>query len=103
MDSFLEKPIKKVTKDKKTGKKQTVEIKRNYRCVPLEKLALVCPVCGRERPILKIRGYTPRFCEHCGVTLQLMLIGNLSHICWSDDLTNLKVAEKFEVKRIKWE
>jgi transposase-like protein len=93
--------MKKVVKDKKSGKKKTVEIKRNYRAVPLEKLALVCEVCGREKPILKLKTYTPRFCEHCGVTLQLRLTGSLSHICWSDDLTCLKVADKFEVKRIK--
>lgn len=93
--------MKKVVKDKKTGQKKTLEIKRNYRAVPLEKLALVCENCGYEKRLLKIKQYSPRFCPFCGMILQLKLIGRLSHICWSDDLECLKVADKFEIKRIK--
>lgn len=100
--SLISRPsFKKVVRDKKTGKKKFVDIRKNYNSVPLEKLALVCKDCGREKPLLKLKEYTPRFCEHCGTTLELMLTATLSHICWSDDLTNLKVADKFEVKRLK--
>lgn len=98
----LERFVKKDGADKKTGKEKKIEIKPNYKCIPLSKLALVCDVCGYELPVLKIKKYSPIFCPNgCEMALQARVIKNLSHIHWSNEAINLKVADKFIIKRIK--
>ncbi|MFX0022188.1 MAG: hypothetical protein ACFE9S_07665 [Candidatus Hermodarchaeota archaeon] len=99
---ILERYTKKQGVDKKTGKEKQIEIKPNYKPIPLSKLALVCDICGYELSITKIKKYSPIFCPRgCDFALQVRVVGNIAHTHWSDKEDNLKVAEKFIVKRIK--
>lgn len=94
--------MKKAGVDKKTKKEKIIEVKPNYRRVPLTKLALVCDKCGYELPVLKIKEYSPVFCpKGCEEVLGLRIIGNLSADRWSNSGDNLKVADRFIIKRIK--
>lgn len=94
--------MKKAGVDEKTKKEKLVEIKPNYKPIPLGKLALVCDMCGYELPITKIKKYSPIFCPNqCGFALQARIVKNIAHTHWSDKEDNLKIADKFSIKRIK--
>jgi hypothetical protein len=97
-----EKYVKSVGIDKKTGKEKKIEIVPNYRPIPLSKLALVCDICGYELPITKIKQYAPVNCPRgCQFALQVRVVKNLAHSYWSIKEDNLKIADKFVIKRIK--
>jgi len=51
---------------------------------------------------MKIKEYSPVFCpKGCGVALQAIIIKNLSSERWNNHASNLKVLDKFTIKRIK--
>ena len=101
MKEALERYIKKAGKDEKTGKEIVNEIIPNHRPLPLEKVSLVCDICGWQMPITKVK-QSPILCPRgCNRAVQAIITGNLSSERYSNDAANTQILDKFTIKRIK--